>query len=118
MTWHDGNHSCDGHRIRKLKLTDDNVLSLINYSNWDHIMVRFKYKGKIYYMDPLKILVYKDLNFRGIKVHYGSISATGIIKIIRKGKINWNWRWTSAKKDNEARLVMKKYLRPHFKKGK
>lgn len=81
-------------------------------------MVRFTYKGKVYYMDPLKIVIAKDLEFKGIKVHYGSISAIGIIKIIRKGKIDWNWKWTSRKKDNEARLVMKKYLRPHFKKGK
>ena len=81
-------------------------------------MVRFKYKSKIYYMDPLKIVIAKDLHSQGIKVHYGSISAAGIVKIIRKGRIDWNHRWTSAKKDNEARLVMKKYLRPHFKKGK
>lgn len=118
ITWDVGNHYCDDRKIRKLKLTDDNILSLINYKNWDHIMVRFKYKDKIYYVDPLKIVIAKDLDFKGIKVHYRSISATGIVKIIRKGKIDWNWKWTSCKKDNEARLVMKKHLRPHFKKGK
>lgn len=118
ITWNLENNFCRDSKVRKLKLTDENILYFMNYNNWDHIMVRFTYKGKVYYMDPLKIVIAKDLEFKGIKVHYGSISAIGIIKIIRKGKIDWNWKWTSRKKDNEARLVMKKYLRPHFKKAK
>lgn len=107
-----------GIRIHKLKLNDENVLSRINIDNWSHIMVKFKYNGKIYYVDPLRVLQEKDLDHLNIASHYSALTHKGIIKVIRKAGIDWNIKWTSLKKDNEARLVMKKHLRPHFKKGK
>lgn len=81
-------------------------------------MVKFKYNGKIYYVDPLRIVHVKDLKSNNLDAHYGSVSASKVVHIIRKSDICWNSRWTSLNQDNEARLVVKKYLRPHFKKGK
>ena len=107
-----------GIRIHKLKLNDENVISRINIYNWSHIMVKFKYNGKVYYVDPLRVIQEKDLDCLNIASHYSALTHKGIIKVIRKAGIDWNTRWTSLKKDNEARLVMKKHLRPHFKKGK
>lgn len=105
-----------GIRPHKLKLNDENVISRINIDNWSHIMVKFKYNGKVYYVDPLRVVQEKDLNRLNIASHYSALTHKGIIKVIRKAGINWNIRWTSLKKDNEARLVMKKHLRSHFKK--
>lgn len=66
----------------------------------------------------MQVLLLKDLKSNNLNVHYGSASISKAIYIIRKSNIFWNWRWTSCKKDNEARITIKKYLRPHFKKGK
>jgi hypothetical protein len=107
-----------GIRTHKLKLNDENVISRINIYNWNHIMVKFKYNRKVYYVDPLRVIQEKDLDRLNITSHYSALTHKGIIKVIRKAGVDWNTRWTSLKKDNEARLVMKKHLRPHFKKGK
>lgn len=107
-----------GIRTHKLKLNDENVLSRINIDNWSHIMVKFKYNGKVYYVDPLRVVQEKDLNHLNIASHYSALTHKGIIKVIRKAGIEWNRTWTSLNKDNEARITMKKHLRPHFKKGK
>lgn len=118
IAWYRDNHKCSYNKIRKIKVTDDNVLECIDSYDWDHIMVKFKYNGKIYYVDPLRIVHVKDLKSNNLNAHYGSVSASKIVHIIRKSDICWNSIWTSLNQDNEARLVMKKYLRPHFKKGK
>jgi hypothetical protein len=118
VTWYRDNHDCGYNKIRKIKITDDNVMRCIDSHDWDHIMVKFKYNGKVYYVDPLRIVHVKDLKSNNLNAHYGTVNANSIIYIIRKSGVIWNWIWTSVKKDNEARLVMKKYLRPHFKKGK
>ena len=118
IAWYRDNHKCSYNKIKKIKVTDDNVLECIDSYDWDHIMVKFKYNGKIYYVDPLRIVHVKDLKSNNLNAHYGSVSASKVVHIIRKSDICWNSRWTSLNQDNEARLVMKKYLRPHFKKGK
>ena len=118
LSWYRDNHNYSYNKIRKIKITDDNVLNCINRHDWDHIMVKFKYNGKVYYVDPLRIVHVKDLKSNNLNAHYGSVSASKVVHIIRKSDICWNSRWTSLNQDNEARLVMKKYLRPHFKKGK
>mgnify|MGYP000949513005 FL=1 len=118
FTFYKDDYLFSGIRIHKLKLNDENVISRINIYNWSHIMVKFKYNGKVYYVDPLRVIQEKDLDRLNIASHYSALTHKGIIKVIRKAGIDWNIRWTSLKKDNKARLVMKKHLRPHFKKGK
>lgn len=110
ITWNRAEHRYKSKRLHRIKITDENILDCILSHNWDHIMVRFKYKGKIYYVDPLKIVQAKDLEFMNIDRHYGAVSPSSIIKVIRKCPIKWNKTWASLNKDNEARLAIKRHL--------
>ena len=82
---------CDDRKIniKKNKMYSD-IADFVKESDWRHIMVRFKYAGKVYYLDATNLVPASEITDYYKHVYRGSLTRQQLLNATK----NTTWNYT------------------------
>lgn len=86
-----------------------NLAQFISESEFDHIMVRFCYKNKTYYVDATNIFAASDIHRRYKYIFKGSISRKTLISISKHNE--WNSFFEDHASPKQCRQIIRAALK-------